>query len=576
MRLGNYKKALSNTTSKISADEDFKDSSRGDILAQIRSSKEWQTSNSSNSQKLGNNFTMVFARHAFKPLLASFLILSLISYSSVVTVQAAKASLPGDTLYQVKLGIEDVQVGLVFSEEKKAELEVEFAGNRLEEVQEIILLDQSKEETNQLISQAMERFNDDLGSVQDRLVKIEEEEASEETVLEISKLVNDKTNELTDNLLEIREKIVENESIVEVVEEPVAREPDVLEEEFIAEEFIAKEKIEDDSTTEDQAEEATEEPEDGTEELDQQEDVSDVYIEGADLGSQDSEDIAILETLDVALDIIDETNIKSLEVFVEQAADSDSEEVKQEAVEKIQDKIEKIEKDIVETEEKIESVTHASGAIGDEEIAVVPEDEESQEVDAEDLSQVEAAEDGEESSEAEALEPTEELSDELDTATEDELSANEESEAVPEVEEPMTIKDVIEDTQPKPQEAQDAIEEVKKFIDEQNTDNLDEAIAKILEAETIVNEADDAIEGVEAQIKEKSVQDGSASGGEGQEKSDQIESTEEGEVLGDQHEIIEETTKEDGLSNENSTEELDNGDIDTEEVSVKEGENVDA
>ena len=49
------------------------------------------------------------------------------------TVYAAKAALPGDVLYPVKIGLEDAQVALSMNEAAGAQLHLDFAQNRMEE-----------------------------------------------------------------------------------------------------------------------------------------------------------------------------------------------------------------------------------------------------------------------------------------------------------------------------------------------------------------------------------------------------------------------------------------------------------
>ncbi|PIQ78001.1 MAG: hypothetical protein COV79_05650, partial [Parcubacteria group bacterium CG11_big_fil_rev_8_21_14_0_20_41_14] len=351
MRFRSYKKTLSKSVIGFSPDSDWKKSSRDALLARIRQTEHWQEPEKSHS--FGSIFSTMIAPAMLKPVLASLLVVSLTMSGSIFAVQAAKASLPGDTLYSVKLGIEDVQVGLVFSEKKKAELEVKFAGTRLKEVKEVIENDiQTKKQAQNSIKKAIQNFNDNLGSVQKRLEKIENEPKSEVKALEISKLVNEKTTELESDLLEIKEKIASKDALsVPVVEalDSVESENPIPE----SEQAISNDS-EQSAIAEDQEKSAQET--ESQEANAQKSDVSqkeESFVSQETVNKNTGETLAqetkregkeLLDTLELALTALDDANTKSLEVFVGKAVESKNEEVKKDAVEKLQNKIEKVEK----------------------------------------------------------------------------------------------------------------------------------------------------------------------------------------------------------------------------------------
>ncbi len=470
MRFSSYKSKLNSIDKSFSVNDDWKNKARDKVLAEVRSSSVWKQADVSKaSSNFGSVFNMVLARHVLKPVLAIFVIFSLISYTSVATVQAARASLPGDTLYSVKLGIEKAQVGLTFSETKKTELEMSFATTRLEEVNEIINKNDQPEEDQgiienqelaQDIEQAIQQFNSDLDSVQKRLEKLEHQEDSGEDVLEISKLVNEKTEELEEDLLVIKEKIAENSSdadVGEIQDTPIVSEQEALD---LEEEFQSIEPEEEGSTKED-SEDSIDDAEGGLADVDlgteaggQVNNDNEIDQEDVDDDSTLEETDTILGSIESALEAVGDTNTKSLEVFVEKASVSDDDAVKKEAVEKIEKKIEKIEKDIIEAEEKIEQV------------------------------KADADEEGVESVEVEVS------GDDQDTT----------QEAQDQDAELETIGDAIEKAEEKPKQAQDAIDEVKQILSEESIDHLDEAMEKIIQANDFVKEADDDIKDVEIEI----------------------------------------------------------------------------
>ncbi|KAA3644862.1 MAG: RNA polymerase sigma factor [Chloroflexi bacterium] len=78
------------------------------------------------------------ALKALRKVILVALILGLALGTTGVT-RAAKASLPGDNLYSVKLTVEDIRLGMSLSPIGDAELRVQFAENRLAEIDDLIL-----------------------------------------------------------------------------------------------------------------------------------------------------------------------------------------------------------------------------------------------------------------------------------------------------------------------------------------------------------------------------------------------------------------------------------------------------
>lgn len=411
---------------RIAPREEWKRECREMLFAEIRKDPLWQDAPLSVREpaSLARLFNLLLARAVLKPVLAGVLIFAVVSYSSVSTVQAAKASLPGEPLYSVKLGIEAAQVGVAFSESKKAELEISFATTRLFEVSKILAQD-STAESGQHIEQAIKRFSNDLGSVQKRLEKLGNEEKSEEKVLKISKLVNDKTTELEKNLLVIKEKLAEQKP-PDALGSPVAVAPEGMPS---AEELPA-------GTSETGAAPTITEqstalglsviPETATStEAGDQTSTSTTAVADASDNTSASEDL--LATLNDALLVVDQTNIKSLEVFVGKAQTSKSEVVQQEAVDKIQKKIETIEKKIDTARASAERLSDAN--------AVAPS--------------------------ASSTQPV--LNKDANAASEESI--------------------------PAPQQVQEVIDEAKKILDSKNISDLGKAVDKVIEAKAIVQDA---------------------------------------------------------------------------------------
>lgn len=76
------------------------------------------------------------------------------------TVYAAQSSLPGDTLYPVKTGVENLQLAITTSPAVKANLYLKFAQRRVGEVQQEVKL--NRDVTTQTLATVQQQFNDTL------------------------------------------------------------------------------------------------------------------------------------------------------------------------------------------------------------------------------------------------------------------------------------------------------------------------------------------------------------------------------------------------------------------------------
>ncbi|MBI2050370.1 MAG: hypothetical protein HYT31_01015 [Parcubacteria group bacterium] len=343
MRFSRFIKQLSASRTTLYSQESWRLSVREALLAEIRRSHVWQDAPAEVRDRafFSQLFHTLFAQAILKPAVAFVLIFAVVSYSSVSTVQAARASLPGDALYSVKLGLEAAQVGVAFSESKKAELEISFATSRLLEVNQILKQDTTAESAPH-IEQAMKRFSNDLHSVQKRLEKMGQEEKSEEKVLKISGLVNTATIQLAEDLLVIKEQLSEQKSAPQAPEtgESGSSPKDMppgsgAEPEPAGGADAVTLPAEAASSTQQALGTSTTTPA-----------VAEEGVSPKDAQADSAAGRDLLATLDSALDAVDQANIKSLEVFVGKAQTSKSETVQQEAVDKIQKKIDKIEKNI--------------------------------------------------------------------------------------------------------------------------------------------------------------------------------------------------------------------------------------
>lgn len=212
------KKLIHRAGSEINPAESWKQASREALLAEIRRSPVWRGAQSQPEAKAKTFSFSVFLpnyRLIFRPIGVIAMIAVVVSSGSIATVSAARSSLPGDTFYPVKIGLERAQISLALSQEKKAELEIAFAGSRLKEAEEIMAREdfspdrQIKDAAN--IGEAISHLTTGLDSVQKRLEDINKADNAQ-TAVGISKMVNDNALLFEENLLRLKGKIVKEQS----------------------------------------------------------------------------------------------------------------------------------------------------------------------------------------------------------------------------------------------------------------------------------------------------------------------------------------------------------------------------
>ncbi len=112
----------------------------------------------------------LFTDFISKPLAAGVAIFVLLLGGWMTTVSAASNSLPGDTLYQVKLVTEAAQLKLA-SADKKAILHTEFAENRLQEAVTLSAANAS----DQIVSNTMNAFQSEIALAEGAVRKMQED-----------------------------------------------------------------------------------------------------------------------------------------------------------------------------------------------------------------------------------------------------------------------------------------------------------------------------------------------------------------------------------------------------------------
>lgn len=92
--------------------------------------------------------------------------------TSGLTVNAAFYSLPGEPLYRVKIFFERTQLIMVSDSTKKVELKVEFARNRVKELEKLVSQMRVGETPTAAVSQAVSHFTQEVASVRLELPRL--------------------------------------------------------------------------------------------------------------------------------------------------------------------------------------------------------------------------------------------------------------------------------------------------------------------------------------------------------------------------------------------------------------------
>jgi len=202
MRKKELIKQLHNLKKEIKPDQAWKKANQEILLTQIKSQSRLEFAQGQNKILAGlfkNNLFSVI----YRPVGSIIIVLLIIFSSFIASVNATKNSLPGDLWYGVKLTSERVQVNLVFDDEKKANLEIEFAERRLDEIKEI--MENNDNGKDQDLEVPLQKFQESMTNVKTSLVKLEKKD--KKTALKLAGLVEEKSNQYVDLLEENQDDI---------------------------------------------------------------------------------------------------------------------------------------------------------------------------------------------------------------------------------------------------------------------------------------------------------------------------------------------------------------------------------
>lgn len=211
----------------LGANSDWKKTNRAVLISQIKGQATAKPQNFPKKFWYGLRSIMPLSikNFVYKPVGAIVLTLAVISTVSILGVNASKGSVPGDVLYKVKLTKEKIQAGLTVDDEKKTNLYLNFANERLKEIEKLQKEqneqnENEKEEQNENIKIAVQELKDQVSSVKNQMEKIKEKPQPAQEMVEAVKNVDKKVEELSDKIKEKSSELEaqdpENEVVLEL------------------------------------------------------------------------------------------------------------------------------------------------------------------------------------------------------------------------------------------------------------------------------------------------------------------------------------------------------------------------
>jgi hypothetical protein len=166
-----------NSLKSIQPDSDWKNRCRDILYAQISAGRV-----EAETKEMKQSF-WVSCKQSFmpqhmlldlaRPIWVMAIVFTVVASGSFASVYASRGAKPGDSLYIAKIISEKAQLAMTFDETEKTKLGIEFAGNRANEIKQV--LNESAGEnggTEQKVEKLADNFRKEISHVKSRLEKI--------------------------------------------------------------------------------------------------------------------------------------------------------------------------------------------------------------------------------------------------------------------------------------------------------------------------------------------------------------------------------------------------------------------
>lgn len=129
------------------------------------------------------------------------------------TVSASLRAIPGDPLYSFKISMENTRVAMTFDDSKSVDLQVQFAGNRIDELS--MIMNSNRLDKQKVASDLVNKIDDNLSDVPSKVIALNNKNKSLETT---AKVFDDKMNEYSDKLKKVKD-IANDSGMDELIKE---------------------------------------------------------------------------------------------------------------------------------------------------------------------------------------------------------------------------------------------------------------------------------------------------------------------------------------------------------------------
>lgn len=163
-----------NSLKNITPSNDYKSKNRELLLTQIYNTADAKPADFSFGfiayfQQFSSEFVSIIAQPA---MVVGLVLISLFG-GGLFGATASKGTKPGDSLYVAKRISEKTQLALTFGEKEKAQLRIDFAGNRVEEIEQVLAdNEQSEAETKKTVDDLVSNVKSEVGAAKFGLQKI--------------------------------------------------------------------------------------------------------------------------------------------------------------------------------------------------------------------------------------------------------------------------------------------------------------------------------------------------------------------------------------------------------------------
>ena len=156
------------------------------------------------------DFSEWFWFHKFQPMVLSLAMFMIVFGGPWLAIMASQSSMPGDILYSVKKITERIQTEIA-GQNNKAQVQVDIAWRRLEELNKISLDSFSQEEKQTKTKEVINDFKGNLSNIEKNINQINKEKAT---------VLAQKTEKLEKNLSQLKENAyLENQAEILEAEE---------------------------------------------------------------------------------------------------------------------------------------------------------------------------------------------------------------------------------------------------------------------------------------------------------------------------------------------------------------------